>query len=243
MSYILDALKRSERERRQGKPPNIYSEHESYLQHKIEQKKSSISGKAIVFASVFFASGLVLATVLYKFSITKSTVSPETAIHLDPPLAKEAVRLENNPQKAQVTETPPRPQERNQNTQVDPPQVESSTVIDPTPPIITTDKKKVLLQTPPASTLSTPVLDVPDPVVGDAVPFEKLPSSLQAMIPPLEFAGHAYSKTPSRRMIIVNNSILKEGQSIDKETRLLEITYNGVIIEFEGKRIIVKTDE
>jgi len=68
--------------------------------------------------------------------------------------------------------------------------------------------------------------------------FEDLPGSLQAVIPELHCAGHTYSTEPGKRMIIINNSILREGEKIDENLRLVEITWDGLILEFNGERFI-----
>ncbi len=68
--------------------------------------------------------------------------------------------------------------------------------------------------------------------------FKDLPGSLQAAIPELHCAGHTYSTEPEKRMIIINNSILREGEKIDENLRLVEITWDGLIIEFNGERFI-----
>lgn len=63
---------------------------------------------------------------------------------------------------------------------------------------------------------------------------QDLPVDVQKRLPELVFAGHTYSDDPSRRMIIVNNSIVKEGDSIDAETRLLGIIWEGVVLDHKG---------
>ena len=62
---------------------------------------------------------------------------------------------------------------------------------------------------------------------------KELPATIQAQIPPLKFAGHAYAQDPARRMIIINNKILKEGDTVDKGLLLKEITANGVILSYK----------
>jgi len=61
-----------------------------------------------------------------------------------------------------------------------------------------------------------------------------LPEDIQDRLPDLKFAGHTFAQNPSQRMIIVNDKILKEGGKIDPFTRLVEITWEGVILESDG---------
>jgi len=62
----------------------------------------------------------------------------------------------------------------------------------------------------------------------------------KAEVPKLKFAGHTYAKTPAQRMIIINGQILREGDVIASGTRLMEITWEGVVIDFKGARFLVK---
>ena len=66
--------------------------------------------------------------------------------------------------------------------------------------------------------------------------FKDLPGSLRAAIPVLHCAGHTYSTEPGKRMIIINDSILREGEKIDENLRLVEITWDGLILDFDGER-------
>lgn len=70
----------------------------------------------------------------------------------------------------------------------------------------------------------------------------ELSSELRAEIPSLKFAGHTYSENPYQRMIIINGKILREGDMIEYNTKLAEINWEGVTIEFNGTRFRVKTD-
>jgi general secretion pathway protein B len=67
-----------------------------------------------------------------------------------------------------------------------------------------------------------------------------LPPRLQAEIPKLRFAGHAYSSEPSRRLIVINGTIMREGDHIDAVTRLEKITWEGVVIDRKGVRFQMK---
>lgn len=69
---------------------------------------------------------------------------------------------------------------------------------------------------------------------ADVIHLRELPSDIQALIPPLKFAGHAYAKNPARRMIIINNKIVKEGDTIDNQLILKTITTKGVILSYKA---------
>lgn len=123
------------------------------------------------------------------------------------------------------------------------------------------DQEKILKAPPEETTvigqpqLVPSAIDQPQPeptVIGQLqpVPSKKPKSTLpylqdlspqvQAEIPKLDFAGHAYALEPSQRLIVVNGAIMREGDHIDAVTRLAEITWEGVIIDRKGVRFQVK---
>jgi len=62
----------------------------------------------------------------------------------------------------------------------------------------------------------------------------ELPENIQKDLPQLVFAGHTYADDPRQRMIIINNTILREGDSIDGDTQLLSIIWEGVVLQHKG---------
>jgi len=71
---------------------------------------------------------------------------------------------------------------------------------------------------------------------------DKLSGVTKEKFPNLQFAGHAYSRNPAKRMIIINNSILREGDRINSQLRLMEITPDGVILEQDGQKFNVNLE-
>ena len=59
-----------------------------------------------------------------------------------------------------------------------------------------------------------------------------LPFSTRSMLPELKLRGHVYSETPSQRMIMVNTSIVREGDTITPDLSLVEISEDGLILRF-----------
>lgn len=68
-----------------------------------------------------------------------------------------------------------------------------------------------------------------------ALPYRvQLPPEMQKEIPQFVFAGHTYADDPSLRMIIINNQILREGDSVDPDTKLVNIVWEGVVLSYKG---------
>lgn len=71
-------------------------------------------------------------------------------------------------------------------------------------------------------------------IATETIPLlEDLPLTAQAAIPEMKFSGHVYSPTPVLRMIMINTSIVREGDMITPEVRLQEITENGLLMTFK----------
>ncbi|EKD35748.1 MAG: hypothetical protein ACD_75C01795G0003 [uncultured bacterium] len=103
------------------------------------------------------------------------------------------------------------------------------------------DRKKIAFSPRSEATVIAQPLPVSPGKTGSSLPYlQDLPPQVQAEIPKLQYAGHAYALVPSQRMIIINGTIMREGDRLDGVTRLTEITLEGVIIDRNGVRFQMK---
>lgn len=201
MSYILDALKKSDQERQQGTSPNLYSEHGSippdmvFSPFKRHRTFWLIPGGVLI----------ILATLgIFLFQYRSQ------------PTKKESV---------EITETTPL----------------SDEVKAPPPRVLVKEKIQVLQPIEANEVSSAPPMVFEKEASQSSLPFlDELSANLRSEIPILKFAGHTYSENPYQRMIIINGKILREGDMIDSNTRLMEINWEGVTIDFRGTRFQVK---
>lgn len=63
---------------------------------------------------------------------------------------------------------------------------------------------------------------------------EELPLAIQAQLPEMKFSGHVFSPNPELRMIMINTSVVREGDLIDGDLRLMEITRDGLTMSHKG---------
>lgn len=231
MSYILDALKRSDRERKQGMTPSIHSMHENYFEHRFPERKSRYRSKLLISTSLVLVGGVFFSSLILKSNTDRQNI----------PVLPNKTGTLIEPRK-QVLDTTAQQVDREQ-----PPSSSPATVVDTAPVLIATDKKKIVFQSMPAvQTLQDVEQDSLAPTVignNQNPPLLKdLSPSIRAQVPELQFAGHTFADAPNQRMIIINNRILREGYPIDNQTRLIEITWNGVILEFEGQQFMIETE-
>jgi len=92
----------------------------------------------------------------------------------------------------------------------------------------------------PVSRAASPLPELADklaqasPAETNIVSLRELPLSVQQSLPPINIEGHIYDDNPAARMVIINGAIRREKQRIDQNLRLEEITPNGVILSHRG---------
>lgn len=69
----------------------------------------------------------------------------------------------------------------------------------------------------------------------DTIPlYEELPFSLRSQLPDLKYSGHVFSENPALRMILINTTVVREGEQVTADLKLVEITPTGLIMEFQN---------
>lgn len=219
MSYILEALKKAERERRRDSVPDIQAHHTPYP---APGRKYSYPQKPVTLLVSVLLLLIIAASILIYL---RQEPVPEQVT----PLA-EVVTKENQPESRQ-----PIQQETLQDTAVqqnrsqfqqDVRQIQvkpQKVTVEPRPIIV--EEETVVVPPPPSSRQQEPQLPTYDDLVTTI-----------SEIPKLSLAGHTYSEEPGQRMIIINNRIIREGQGLGNGLRLEEITWDGLILSFKGTR-------
>lgn len=69
-----------------------------------------------------------------------------------------------------------------------------------------------------------------------AIPVTELPASIQQEIPAMTIQFHAYSSIPANRLVSINSLMLHEGESLMPGLKLEQITVEGMIFSYKGYR-------
>lgn len=228
MSYILDALKKSDQERQQEVPPHLHSNHG----YPPSFNDSGRHSQWLVIGAIAAVSLLLGGGTMYFFSQVQQPVpQPKTEVPSPPPVPAPAPRPT-----VQQPETVPEQVARV--VEMSPETIETpSESIETVPSLlkIPREKGKILFAPYADSEVEQEYTLAKPPEPPSPLPLLKdLPANLRTQIPALRFAGHTYSQDPAQRMIIINNTISREGDRIDLNTRLKEITWEGVVIDFKG---------
>jgi len=64
----------------------------------------------------------------------------------------------------------------------------------------------------------------------------ELPASIRREIPSMSMALHGYASNPNDRLVMINDKMLRQGDSLMPGIRLEQITPDGVIISYKNYR-------
>ena len=220
MSYILDALKKSEQQRGHGKIPDVQTMHSSSLNYRDEKKAywpyiliAAILLNLIVIVYFIIDKDSEKVTTVAENTREKTAIEDEITLRPTPTtvLDKEINNIESS-------ENIPKKTKTNINIQIKPSQ--------PTPAqkVSSSEIKKA----------SPPVVTPQENVQEDMVEYYDLSESLQRQIPTITVSAHIYSNNPIQRSIVINNSFLEEGDYVLDNLILIEITADGAIFNYEG---------
>lgn len=73
-------------------------------------------------------------------------------------------------------------------------------------------------------------------VAQRVIPVTELPLSIQQEIPAMTIQFHSYSSIPASRLVGINSQMLHEGESLTPGLKLEQITTEGVIFSYKGYR-------
>ena len=266
MSFILDALKKSEKKRETAEVPNLHTVHG---EGPPPPKKRRPLWPYLLIAVLLLNAGVLIWYVFFReepqvpavvtdpapapiaesaplASAPPAVAAPEPVTPSPEPVAappEPAPELVPAPAQAPATVVrevapPPAP--------VPPPRPE------PTPAPVREAEVAQIVVPPPPPVESRPeppvVAPVPEPVsppqpieVGPppVLELEDLPGDVRGRVPEMIISVYAYSATPASRLVRINNRILREGGYLDVGLRLEEIGPKELIFTFEGFRFRV----
>ncbi|MBS8239018.1 hypothetical protein DYI22_00690 [Marinobacter lipolyticus] len=234
MSYILDALRKSETERRQGKIPDLGQQVQ--LIHKPRKKTLP---PAVWIAGALLLNAAVLLVVFWPSLAGQAASGPDAA----EPTA--------NPP-AEAPAPPPvqsSPAEKAGSTADVMPSVEPKPVAVPDP--MPRENEPAIVESGDPEPRLRPTIIVPNrpmaapgPSEPEAFPEQRvphlveLPVPFQKSIPDLIFNSHIYASEPASRRVMINNQYMRVGDSFSG-IRVERITEDGVELSKNGRHFRV----
>ena len=256
MSYILDALKKSEKERRKGSVPDI----ESLQDALAEKPRKRIIWPYILAGALFINAAIFVIWITFPLedkvvpvdTATTKPAKPEApvapALSLAPETTPEAIAMpeETDPmQNEGVAEEPGNPAAPAPESSLREPTAIGKKVQEEKPPlslqkqqtgnIITEKIEPARPRTIDLFTTSERKVETESEEQSPILTLQRLPSAIADALPDLVIAAHFYSVNPSSRMASINGKIRREGQQVETGLTVHEITPEGVIFRFRGR--------
>lgn len=218
MSYILDALRKSDQQRQRGAAPTL--------------RRAPVTAVAPK-QPAFLLYGL-FAAVLLGAGIAIGWLRPWQLEQPPAPQVVAAKPLDSSPR--QATPVPElRPQESV-------PAAQSAPI--PTNRVMPAGANAMPRSTAPIAAKTAPEKATPAPEESvdtgrreqEVMTMAELPAPMQDQIPKMSISVHAYSARPADRLVSINGRVLREGDYPAPDLRLEQITPDGMIFSFKGYR-------
>lgn len=213
MSLILEALRKSEAERRRGEMPDLRAE----LPPPAAASRAPLR-RVLPWIAVALAAGMALLFGLRPLSRDATPAAPTKAVATTTPAPSESVRLQPRAAIAQPSSAP-RVAER------EPPQPP------PVPPSATPIPEPA---SPPAP--AAEVAPPPAPSAEAETAVNALPADLRKALPPLQLSMHMWDPDPAKRFVILDGERHVEGDSVGP-MRIRRIDADGVLFDWQGRLV------
>ncbi len=216
MSYILDALRKSEQQRQRTNAPTLL--HAPVL--------PATPKPVRLVSSLALAASLIGAGMLLGWLQPWRGDTHPVALHPDTPRSQPPSspppRVLPMPPKAASPVTPSQPPSAGG---------PATRAPEAAPPVIAdavadAEHRERVVASKPQSAAPA----------GQVMRQSELPSEVQQALPGIMIAFHQYSGAPAERRVMINNSVLREGELIAPGVMLEQITPDGVVIGFQGYR-------
>jgi len=246
MSYILDALRKSDLQRHRGAAPTLLAVQDSA----VAPKQPAFLAYGLL-AAVLVGAGIVIGWLRPWQPEQAAPVRPETVAARPPestprqpapatsetaPLPKPDPKLQSATQPAQAAATP---------SEIAP---QAKPKLKPKPKLPArakpvTDGPSSEADAATTKTTAAPATEQPaDTAAADAagaqaaISMAELPPSVRQELPAMKITVHAYSGDPGGRLVGMDNRILREGDFVVPGLELEEITPDGMIFTYKGYR-------
>jgi general secretion pathway protein B len=239
MSYILDALKKSDQQRQRGATPTLQA-----AQVTVAAPKRPMLVYYGLLAAVLLVTGIIIGWL--------RPWQPE-----QPPFGTEPIAVESpisiQRQAAPAPLTAPQEMPGKTEREIPAPNLTRAGQAVPVVGAMKLDNPAPDSATTPGSgtpgAAAIPDKSMPEESLTEksagiagvaqeqqAIPMDELPLQVQREIPAMTVQLHSYSSKPGERLVYINSGKLREGESLTSGLRLEQITPDGMIFSYKGYR-------
>jgi general secretion pathway protein B len=264
MSYILDALKKSEKERQKKNVPDLLTVQESVLHEKRKRTSWPYILIIVLIINMGFLGYLLGPKKQTKTKADNSGVQAQNELRLQEPQKTESAESEIPATAISVKEnSQPKQAVKDKETIIpsgsiaqkkpvvqkagDDRQMREQTVMQSVRPPVENETQNIQ----PRTTLENPGIapaasvipeqkavqaETPPPVKDKIYHTSELPQAIQQSLPSVNVTIFMYSDDPASRMVRINGQTYREGQRISEDLTLERITQNGIILNYKNYR-------
>ena len=210
MSYILDALKKSDNRRKQGEVPDLQTVHMPAL-------NEEPSNKWLYLIIVLLLVSLAFLIGVYQPWKTAQTKNTRPAEIIEEKIIEPE---ENNKAPANIAEPEVQPETKGRIAKAD------------AGPAVQKQTSEIIEQ---AAVDKKPELEISQEQIRQVPRLSELSELVQQAIPNMVYAGHVYSSSSKQRSIIINGYAMSEGDTVIDGLKVKQITPDGVIFDYQGQ--------
>lgn len=235
MSYILDALRRAERERNLGKAPSL----QVVMQHDAGEKPRNTARLLLIAVTLLAVVGAIAALLLRQPSAPASDIVETPAAAAPLPTAPvveapgDAPELSSLDDLAEPEPAPIAPSET---------EPEIAEIEEPVVALQPEDLQQSIPSKPAADAAAAeapPVAATP-PVQAESaggVPLLRdLPPDYRADFPALSVEVHVFDRLAEKRWIMIGGRRYREGEVLSEGPRVVEINEEGIVFDYRGQQ-------
>lgn len=242
MSYILDALRKAERDRQLGRTPTL----EDVTHAPLSAKKAGPSARTL--ALIGLVLGLAIALVLVMGRSPDPALTEAPIVVNDAPAPAPVVPGAAPVQDSSVALPDPIEPALNVDTATESlddlldPLAQASVTAEPVqaepePPAATSTETPVDVASV-AEAAPAPAISEPQAAVGPKL-LRDLPESYRSQFPVLRVDVHVYDEEPTKRWVMVNGAKYLEASTLAEGPRISEISAEGMVLDYRGEVVLV----
>ena len=239
MSYILDALRKSDQQRQRGTAPTLLTAQATQVAPK--QPAFSLNGWL---AAVLVVAGIVIGWLRpWQTEPPAPATEPRAVQSLAP---HPAVLAPHSVASDTTGKSEPEQPARAAPYTAQPALASESAAREPEPTAVARSQTHATLPDAATGIPQEAAAPAPGSPVGTGqaeagredkvVSLSELPASIRQEIPSISISFHVYSSNPEARRVMINNELLRQGESLSTGLGVEQITPDGVVISYKGYR-------
>lgn len=231
MSYILDALRRSdaEREREQAQVPGLFAQPSAdAVLRTADSPRRGVPGWALIIAGV--ALGVALPSIWFVLTRPAPSAPPMPLAPPPPPPVVQREPAAMAPSVPDVPVAPPATPKVQASPSVAPAAAPAPAPARPPQEALAPRAAKPVAVAPKAASAAATMPAERAPKLSE------LPESVRREIPNLTFGGAVYSETPSARFVILNGLIYREQDRVAPDLVVEQIKLKSAVLRWRDQR-------